>query len=391
MAKKINFLGGTTPFLRTEFEERSKYKKLINFPGMLDTLYDRHAYGLVNNNYEPTYLVNDQEILSNFPNLADGVYCLNFVAEAFTNFRRDYVNRLENGDISYPPFLDQIVPTSGHISFEESYSDYLTYTGIKYSTFLQDDTRIDDYSCYLSALKEALKQSLKSFPVTRSGFLLSPHNNVKTSGLVLELANLDYNRDPEKGEIIQSEEFQCFLDFANSAGFYVDKYSPWRLYANLEWPTMQSLIRKTPPPSEGGSNKNNDTELVLNSIYRLRSHEDDLYDLQDFVIKVYNDIKKRVPFYTKSVYNNSKNAPVSKNVFRPDIDLLSAEEWLSLLLMVRLLELNKYTESNYQSLQSDVLQNHRIYGIKHAIGKIGKISSQIIKEKYEKREDNTTT
>jgi hypothetical protein len=391
MAKEIRFLGGSTPFLRTEFEERLKYKNLINLPGMIDTLYDQRAYGLINKNFEPVYLVNDQEVLSNFPNLADGVFCLNFVAAAFKNFRRDYTGRISNTNLGFPPFLDQVIPTAGHVPFEEAYSDYSIYTGVKYSTFLQNDTRINDYNCYLTAIKETFMQNLKSFPITRSGFLLSRHSNIRTSGLVLELANLDYNRDLEKGQIIQSQEFQCFIDYANVAGFYVDKFNPWRLYADLNSSAMASQIRRAAPPAAGEYNQNNDTEKVLNSIYRLRSQEDDLYDLQDFIIKTYNDIKKRVPFYTKTVYNNTSNTANNKSIFRPDINLLTAEEWLEMLLMVRLLELGRYTDPTFKTLKGSVLQNYRIYGTKQAIGRIGQICSQIIKENYEKGNSDTST
>jgi hypothetical protein len=59
--------------------------------------------------------------------------------------------------------------------------------------------------------------------------------------------------------------------------------------------------------------------------------------------------------------------------------------------MVRLLELGRYTDPTFKTLKGSVLQNYRIYGTKQAIGRIGQICSQIIKENYEKGNSDTST
>lgn len=391
MAKKITFLGGSTSNLRTEFQERLKYKTLIDFPGMIDTLYDKFSYGLVNKKFEPVYLVSDEAVLSGFPAIADNVQCLSFVADAFQNFRNDYISRIDNTDRNFPPFLEGVTPYLGYESFEESYGDYIVYNSLKYSTFLQNDKKIDDFNCYLESLKEAMTNSLARFPITRSGFLLSRHNSIRTSGLVIELAKLDYDRDFEKGQIVQSKDFQCFVDYAMNSGFYIDKYNPWRLFANLEHPTMKQLMRRGSTSLAEESDIDVDPENVMNSIYRLRSHDDDLYDLQDFVIKTYNDLKKGVPFYTRTVYNNGDTKRKTENVFRPEIEMLSAEEWLELLLMVRFTELGAYDESEFQKQLKMVIYDYRSYGTKHAVSRIGLVCAEKIKEIYEKRRENNTT
>lgn len=387
MAEKITFLGGSTGELQTEFSERLKYKTLVDFPGMVDTLYNDFSYGLVNQNYEPVYLIDDPDVMVALSDIATDVRCLGFVAQAFLAFRNDYTARIENTSRGYPPFLDGVVPVLGYEPLEPLYSDYMTYVSVKYSSLLQNDRTVDDYRCYLTALKELLKSHIRAFPITRSGFILSKHNNIRTSGLSIELSNLDYNSDLEKGEIIQSPNFQCFLDYASSNGFYVDKYSPWRLHANLEHPTIKTRVRKAGAEIDEDAPAY-DVERIMNSIYRLKSHDDDLYDLQDFVIKTYNDMKKQVPFFTKTRYSNNSSSSEISSVFRPEIEMLSSEEWLSLLLMVRLMELGRYSEDIFRENEEIVLQNYRIYGTKQAIGKIGQISANIIKNIYETRREN---
>ena len=88
MAEKIKFLGGTTGNLRNEFVERLKYKNLVDFEGMIDTLYEDYFYGFINRNFEVSYIVDDPEIFSNFPGYADNVSCLSFVSSAFQTFEQ---------------------------------------------------------------------------------------------------------------------------------------------------------------------------------------------------------------------------------------------------------------------------------------------------------------
>jgi len=391
MTTKIRFFGGSTDSLRSEFSEREKYKRLVKFNGMLDTLYSDHLYGLINSEYESVYLINSAEILSSFPGTAEDVYCLNFVARAFEAFRQDYNQIIETTSRRYPPFLDGLTPSAGYGDFEQAYSSYITYNIIKYAAVLSDDDTVDDYKCFIHALKDVLKNELIRFPVTKSGFNLSRHNNVMSSGLAIELATLEYDSDFEKGEIIQSDDFSCYADYATAVGFFVDKNSPWRLYADIESMPMKAFMKRASydPEQRQSVNLNFNASHALDTFYRLKTHDDDLYNLQDFVIRTYNQIKKDVPFITKKVYNKGKRE--KKTFFRPELEFLSSEEWLEFLLMVRLLELSHYTEERHKELFESVKMHNQLYGPKAAISKIGNICSTIIKEKIEKREDNDRT
>ena len=203
MAEKINFLGGLTNSLREEYKERLKYKKLINLDGLFDIWYDNYDYGILNINYEPVVLAEDPAIFKNFERLSDGVRCLGFVAESFLAFRNEYVSVVDNSTLGYPPFLERVAPVLGYESFEELFAHWSEYSITKYSSFLQSDKNIKSMNDFLGVIKEIFKQQLHKFPITKSGFCLSKHNDIKTTGLVLELARLDYDIDLQKGQMIQ--------------------------------------------------------------------------------------------------------------------------------------------------------------------------------------------
>ena len=385
MAEKVEFLGGTSSNLRNEFQERLKYKNLVDFDGMIDTIYEQHFYGFINRNFETSYIVDDPEVFSSFPGFADDVRCLNFVSTAFQALRSDYMQNIRNTNRGFPLFLEGLQPVLGYEPLARFYGDYLAWVASSFSILIKDDFSVNDYSCYLTALGPILERSLKNFPITRSGFLLSKYNNVRSSGLVIELAKLDYDVDTNKGELLQSADFQCYLDFTKAYGFYVDKNAPWRLYANYQDPAMNTYIDK-----KGLTNVQADYKM--DSVYRLKSCEDDLYDLQDFVLKLYNDIRNELPFYKRPTRNPKTREREYELVFRPEAEMLSAEEWVSLLLRVRMLELDVFSKREFEEKNAKVMQNLKMYGVQRALLAIGDISAKYVKRIYETRkEDNPNT
>jgi hypothetical protein len=385
MAEKINFLGGLVPSYQQEFEERKKYKDLIDDPRLIDIWYENHGYGFVNSKFETMILAESPDIIKSFDGFADSIGAVNFVTDAFVAFRDDYINKVNNSTIGYPPFLDNLVPVAGYQSFEELFGNWSAYSATKYSSALQDNKNIHNYDSYLEEIKKVFLEQLGRFPVTKSGFSVSKHNNIGTSGLSIELADLDYDIDLQKGEIIQSFDFRCYVDLANAYGFYVDKNAPWRLLCNLEHPTTRIFIRSLDLGGmglEGDENhKHLTTEQIFDNIYRVKTNFDDLFVLQDFIVKVYNQIKKDVPFYEEIVYNSQKNKIETKSVFRKEINFLSTHQWIDLLVMVRLLEIGQYTEQKYNEICSSALKMFDLFGLRRAQALIGTEMSNLMKNR----------
>ena len=223
---------------------------------------------------------------------------------------------------------------------------------------------------------------MERYPITKSGFCLSRHNNILTTGLVIELANLDYDIDLQKGDMVQSFDFNCYLDLANAYGFYVDKNAPWRLICNLEHPTTRLFIRGVEKIEDDKGHQSTTAEEIFNNIYRIKTHFDDLYVLQDFILKTYNHIIKSVPSYSKMVYNNASNNFSKENVFRKQMEFLPTHEWIDLLIMVRLLELGVYSEHKHKQIYNHVSRINDIYGIRQCLAAIGTEMAGVIKNKF---------
>jgi len=271
----MKFKGGSTKNLKEEFAERKKYKELatLQMSGyMLDTWYQYPNYGFLNEQFEPviTLAGNSYENLSTFGEYSPPAQrALPFVVKAYNKFRDSFLLRAESPNFSIPSYFDQLIPKKTHESFEVLYSEYI------------NKTKTDMSAVFARADKERLLnyvlENIKVFPITQSGFLLSRHCPISTTGMAIEISELNPKIDSEKGELISSGTYECFLRDAAQAGFYVDKNNPWRLIANLESRPMQDLILEY--------KENAKPEYILSRFFRRKTQYEDMHSVYVFFNK----------------------------------------------------------------------------------------------------------
>jgi hypothetical protein len=66
------------------------------------------------------------------------------------------------------------------------------------------------------------------------------------SGLIIEIAEDDYDDDFNKGYKFLDENFQLVANIAAQYGFLIDKNIPWRLVADISSPAMQEYMTGVP-------------------------------------------------------------------------------------------------------------------------------------------------
>ena len=381
----IEYGGGATSGTRDNFLQRKKYKESVSIPGvmMLDTWYEKPNYGLLTKNYEPTILSTDELTFERFNKggssnlLPFGIYtsptarCATFVVQAFNDFRNEYIERENTSLLSYPKFIESLIPAKGYVNFDSAYQLYISTLIEKVlPSLLEKVTGIENFDFYFD---EIIESNISKFPITRSGFLLSNKCPINVSGLCVELASVSYSDDKSKGEMIASKDFQCYAELANEYGFYVDKNTPWRIIANLESEKMKEYISFT--------REDTSTEIILNKTFRTKTHYDDISSFYFFYNSILSRLKKLKPI----------------NLGRPMSELKAIEKTLK----IRMIEVG-CNMNNYQENLQTVLDLHNTYSVyypsntlKPASAKIGKICSEQLKNIYEKKEstssNNTTT
>ena len=312
---------------------------------MLDMWYHYPNYGFLNDRYEPIIpnVGENNENLVTFGDYAQpGQMVLPFVQKAFNDFRTKYFERIEASGEAQPKFIEGMLPKKSYESFEQKYSEYIFGVLNKY--------REISFQSRKHLLDEVL-ENIQTFPISKSGFVLSNKCPISVTGLSVELAKLAYSSIPTKEELLRSKPYRCFLEDVTSSGFYVDGNAPWRLIANLESEKMQEYIQAY---KEGTT-----TENILDRFFRGKTHYDDIPSIYSFF--------------------NNLNYP------------LTTSELLSYTLQIRMkevgMDMHHYEMINKQVqdiffLYSGNYPNDPLHG---AASIIGKYCSEKLKQTYEKR------
>ena len=258
--------GGRTPFgnnnlsAKRIFEER-KYYKETSYPEDIDGInpvdfwYNvtgiRHLqpqlYGRLNHKADAIYP--SEAILKQIPSSAGTVLAINYVADAFISLTR-YIQKqkLENAAAA-PGFLGSIEAKKGWASVNALYHNYIqqVYEALAEGTLANNKKKIrnfDDFTKFVKQYSDDLRE--EGIPITKTGFIKSSLCPVTVSGLCVEIADFDHSTDPEKvDDFINGNPdgcFECYVKYADSYGFKVDKNAPWRLVADLSSPRMQYFM-----------------------------------------------------------------------------------------------------------------------------------------------------
>jgi len=248
------------------------------------------AYGKIDTQGMPVVLdpSKDQSILRRV-GLSDenpGAMAVNFVADAFADMEKYFQAARQNGKIKLDdPYLSVPTPKRGYFSFET----------LKKST--RSGAYTDGCLQYLFAMEAATGNTIGTFDVFMRNFLqyvdtvsfvfpfLKPemvkHRSVpmRTSGLVIEIAEGDFSKDnPIDLLFYKSDNFDYYLNVAMKVGFSVDRNAPWRLVADLGSPTMRQYMAKY-----GVTNANS-----FFSMYCRPANTNDFEEFRDFTLRLYN-------------------------------------------------------------------------------------------------------
>jgi hypothetical protein len=218
------------------FTQRKKYKEEVypSFytPKPLDLWYDKTKtfYGKVNIGGEP--LVVQEKYLKQISSGSINAFALDFVADAFNDFKKKYVflNKKDSQDTPFE-FLN---PVGGWNSSPVQYNNYLdNIYDLFANTYLEDKKRqqnIITFEDFLSEFKLFIKYSEGRIPISFSKYTLSNQVTNKSSGLVVEISDDPYSDDLSKYEnFFNNINFECYADTALEFGFRIDKKFPWKV------------------------------------------------------------------------------------------------------------------------------------------------------------------
>ena len=210
-------------------------------PQPVDIWYEKPYWGKVDTKHRLVFPDGDFLVSIN-----DDISVLNFVAEAYNDFRDFALEAAAKLRTSMTSFIDVANPKKGYDNVVLDYKDYFenTLDSGFVNTFLteQDKSTIRnflDYSKEYSLFAEVNSE----IPHTLAGYLASPNTSYRSSGMIIEFADDDYSKDSVKwGKYLSNDFFNDYTRIAASFGFYVNKHVPWSIVANLNSSKMKNYM-----------------------------------------------------------------------------------------------------------------------------------------------------
>jgi hypothetical protein len=279
------------------FEIRQTYDSV--FPNTVES-YDFNdkkniMYGRLNIDNDTVHM-NEFYLKEISSTKSNNILCLNFVGDAFRDFREAFKN--EYGKTIKK---DQFFSTewdakksfeNPHIFYDKRMKD-ITDVFIKQNLFAKNNKdlvkNIDDFMHIF--FNDFYPSMGKKMPITKSGLISSKYYNPATTGLCIEISSDNAGLDYVKfNKFIKSLNFEFYLLLAAKYGFFVDKNTPWRLVANLNSPKMQEYMAKY-DLSKG---------TVFDTCF-VKTYKYDIQNLKVYIWQMYESFLAISPNYTENV------------------------------------------------------------------------------------------
>ena len=289
-----DFLGQNNLSIAELFFQRVSYSTLA-FPHGRDALYiqpvndflfaERMLYGRIDKQHNVIQL--NQSFLKKIKSQAapkKQLMALNFVVDAFEDLALELqvqglAGKLDQND----PYLAEIRAYGAFSSPKTMYLNYLNvFRGIFLNTYLTPelDQKVVDFRAFVPIFFNFLEKAAAGLSVTKGSYVASNLCSPMVSGLNIDVADLDPSDDTQKQKFLESPNFPFLVLAAKKYGFFIDKFVPWRLTADIGSPAMLSYSVKYGASSE---------RATLSTFYQLIG-ADDIVDLQRMAFDFYNTL-----------------------------------------------------------------------------------------------------
>ena len=214
-----------------------------NLPRPVDMWYDKPLWGKVDT--KQRLVIAEEDSLQP---IGEDLFAINFVADAYNDFRDFVLNARDRLKSSVASFIDVGNPKKAYENTIINYQDYFV-----------DDIEDNFVNLYISDIDRANIKSFddyarlyldyfsvnKDFPHTLCGYLSSRLSSYRTSGLIIEFAEDDYDNDEVKwNKYLSNDFFDDYTRIAASFGFYISRNVPWAIVANLNSKRMKRYMEQ---------------------------------------------------------------------------------------------------------------------------------------------------
>jgi hypothetical protein len=250
----MEFLGFNNLPTRWSFQQRALYKECAltgedQKLNLTDFWYKNPLYGKVDPQGR-VVIPNEDFLTPVFDN--NGVYALDFVAEAYQDFKRSFLSHLidNGGTKNYNSYLVNFIASKGWQSSDVTFNDHQQGLYDALYNLMNENLVFRRKACNFAKFLDVYwwftSQALKNaIPITQAGFIKSKFCSPNMSGLIIEIMPDETFGDDIaiQRKFLNDPLFSLYVSKAAQFGFSIDKNAPWRLVARITSPQMRYYMK----------------------------------------------------------------------------------------------------------------------------------------------------
>ena len=295
---------------------------------------EKMFYGRIDRYHAPIYTANAPGGSIKYYEGKLQMKALSFVSEIFNEMARKFQLAAQTGQIrSDDPYLSNLKAYAAWTPAENLYNEYFKiYSDVLAKRFISQNIEVLNFSHFVSELMGMIATASSDIPYTFAAFIKSRRCSIMATGLAIEIADLDYANDDEKiTQLVNSPNWDFFVNACNSYGFMIDQNVPWRIVMDIAADEVIEIATGT-----GGEQAILDIYFAPAMLYQRTRFVPDLF-------RLYNRVKKRS--VTTYEYCNASGKsiphvhyPVEYKSVQQLIKSYNKKYWDSLYLQIRLME-----------------------------------------------------
>ena len=340
--------------------ENSNYPNLVDF-----NFAEKQLYGRVTRLFVPMVPSGQTVPLVRFPSIPDTEQlALNFVVDAFNDLVMQFKKAASQNmiDMEAPVLIDPKVYSS-YQDPNALYRDYFSAISEAFvGTISAKNQNPLSFPELVAKVVPYIQKICRSKPYTMTAFVKSRFCPINTSGLVVEIDEMDFSNDLEKIEkFYKNRNWEFFLNACQACGFMVDKAAPWRLVADIGSQTMVNYATKYGLTS---------TDAILNIAYR-KVHTFYYQMFKRDMLNLYNRARRQTTHKPQICANGEVIMKVEKSIEyeRKNFSTQFGDDYfLPLYIKIRFFEEeSKFTQEQKDRLIDDCVELGAIRGISTAL------------------------
>lgn len=209
--------------------------------------YENVLYGKVDKKFSTIAVIKSS--LESYKQSSDTIYALPEVLESYKEMKNLFMQRSKNGQIAKDPFLEDLKIYRAYNDADVEYNVYVTKIIDQFNKMInkkQMNSQIKNVKDYVGLFFENFFETNEISFLTRSAYYLSNKVSSLSSGLSIEISDLNPSDNKQKQDFFESRNFGFYTEAAVNFGFTIDKNIPWRLNYDLSSPVNGGKLFTSP-------------------------------------------------------------------------------------------------------------------------------------------------